>query len=74
MWTIYKMSFFGNNIAIGIFAKCSYRTNMAKLFNFTQKNPIYVAKDPFALGFDASMVWGPIVGTMVYTGIRYKIN
>jgi len=26
------------------------------------------------LGFDASMVWGPIVGTMVYTGIRYKIN
>jgi hypothetical protein len=44
------------------------------LFNFTQKNPIYVAKDPFASGFDASMVWGPITGTMVYSGIRFKIN
>jgi hypothetical protein len=44
------------------------------LFNFTQENPIFVAKDPFAAGFDASMVWGPITGTMVYTGIRFKIN
>ncbi|MBP6094357.1 MAG: TonB-dependent receptor [Cytophagaceae bacterium] len=44
------------------------------LFNFTQPNPIMGAADPFALGFDATMVWGPVAGRMVYTGLRYKIN
>ncbi len=56
------------------FKKWELYLGVENLFNFTQKNPIYVAKDPFALGFDASMVWGPITGTMVYTGIRFKIN
>ena len=44
------------------------------LFNFTQPNPIMGASDPFARGFDATMVWGPVAGRMVYTGLRYKIN
>jgi outer membrane receptor protein involved in Fe transport len=44
------------------------------LFNFTQPNPIMGAADPFVRGFDATMVWGPVAGRMVYTGIRYKIN
>ncbi len=44
------------------------------LFNFTQSNPIMGAADPFAIGFDATMVWGPVAGRMVYTGLRYKIN
>jgi outer membrane receptor protein involved in Fe transport len=44
------------------------------LFNFTQANPIMSAANPFALGFDATMVWGPVAGRMVYTGLRYKIN
>lgn len=44
------------------------------LFNFTQPNPIMGAADPFALGFDATMVWGPVAGRMLYTGLRYKIN
>ncbi len=56
------------------FKKCELYVGVENLFNFTQKNPIFVAKDPFAAGFDASMVWGPITGTMVYSGIRFKIN
>jgi outer membrane receptor for ferrienterochelin and colicin len=56
------------------FKKWELYLGAENLFNFTQANPIMSAKDPFALGFDASMVWGPIVGTMVYTGIRFKIN
>jgi outer membrane receptor for ferrienterochelin and colicin len=56
------------------FKKWELYVGAENLFNFTQKNPIFVAKDPFALGFDASMVWGPITGTMVYSGMRYKIN
>jgi outer membrane receptor for ferrienterochelin and colicins len=43
------------------------------LNNFTQKSPILSANDPFGKNFDASMVWGPVIGRMVYTGIRYKI-
>lgn len=44
------------------------------LNNFTQKDPIVAANDPFGKNFDASMVWGPVIGRMVYVGIRYKIK
>ncbi|MFM6948246.1 MAG: TonB-dependent receptor domain-containing protein [Aquirufa sp.] len=44
------------------------------LFNFTQANPIHHAQNPFSSNFDASMVWGPIVGRMIYVGMRYKIQ
>lgn len=44
------------------------------LNNFTQKNPILSANDPFGKNFDASMVWGPVIGRMVYVGMRYKIK
>lgn len=44
------------------------------LFNFTQSNPIHHPQDPFSANFDASMVWGPIVGRMVYVGMRYKMQ
>lgn len=44
------------------------------LNNFTQSNPILGANDPFGKNFDASMVWGPVIGRMVYVGMRYKIK
>jgi outer membrane receptor for ferrienterochelin and colicins len=44
------------------------------LNNFTQKDPILSANDPFGRNFDASMVWGPVIGRMVYVGMRYKIK
>jgi outer membrane receptor for ferrienterochelin and colicins len=44
------------------------------LNNFTQKDPILAANDPFSRNFDASMVWGPVIGRMVYVGMRYKIK
>jgi outer membrane receptor protein involved in Fe transport len=44
------------------------------LFNFTQPNPIMNVSDPFGRDFDATMIWGPVAGRMVYTGLRYKIN
>lgn len=56
------------------FKKWELYLGAENLFNFTQSNPIKSAEDPFALGFDASMVWGPITGTMIYSGMRYKIN
>ena len=56
------------------FKKWEMYVGAENLFNFTQSNPIMSAKDPFSRGFDATMVWGPIVGRMIYTGMRYKIQ
>ncbi|MEM8568302.1 MAG: TonB-dependent receptor [Bacteroidota bacterium] len=44
------------------------------LLGFTQDDPIIDANNPFGEDFDASIVWGPIVGRMVYAGVRYKIK
>jgi hypothetical protein len=44
------------------------------LLNFKQENPIVDAENPFGNFFDASMVWGPVAGRVIYAGIRYKIK
>lgn len=44
------------------------------LLNFTQSNPIIDAENPFGNNFDASLVWAPIAGRMIYAGFRYKIK
>ena len=44
------------------------------LNNFTQTNPIMQPNDPFGRDFDAGMAWGPIIGRMIYGGMRYKIK
>lgn len=44
------------------------------LLNFKQPNPIVSAENPFGAYFDASMVWGPIYGRMLYAGIRFKLK
>lgn len=38
--------------------------------NYRQKNPIIEAADPWGSNFDATMVWGPLSGAMVYAGVR----
>jgi len=43
------------------------------LGNFRQANPIISAENPFNSYFDASLVWGPVFGRMVYAGLRFKI-
>ncbi len=44
------------------------------LANFTQKNPIVAANDPFGAQFDATRVYAPILGTTIYAGFRYEIK
>ena len=44
------------------------------LSNYTQNNPIVAASQPFSQYFDASMVWGPINGRIIYAGFRYRIK
>jgi len=42
--------------------------------DYRQSNPIVASSAPFSQYFDASMVWGPIYGRMMYAGIRFKIK
>jgi outer membrane receptor for ferrienterochelin and colicins len=44
------------------------------ILNFRQDSPIIAANDPFGPEFDASMTWGPLMGRMIYTGFRYRID
>jgi copper chaperone CopZ len=44
------------------------------LTNYFQKNVILAADAPFGEYFDASMIWGPVTGRLMYGGFRYKIK
>jgi len=42
------------------------------LTDFRQKNLIIDPENPTGQFFDASLVWGPVIGRMVYAGFRWK--
>ena len=41
---------------------------------YRQKNPVIGASDPWGPNFDATMVYGPLQGAMIYVGFRYNIT
>lgn len=43
------------------------------LTNVRQENPILSANNPFGTYFDTTFVYGPIFGSMFYTGLRWKM-
>ena len=44
------------------------------LTNYYQKNPILAFEEPFGRHFDTNLLWGPLTGRMIYSGIRYHIK
>ncbi len=52
----------------------AFYIGVENLLNVKQHNPIVAASSPSSPYFDASMVWGPIYGSMFYAGIRYKLK
>jgi hypothetical protein len=44
------------------------------ILNYMQHDAIIDAAHPNARDFDASMIWGPLMGRNVYAGLRYKIG
>lgn len=44
------------------------------LLNFTQKSPIISGDQPFSDQFDASLIWGPLRGAMVFSGVRFVLK
>ncbi len=43
------------------------------LTNYLQPSPIIGSNQPFGNQFDASMIWGPVMGRNIYAGLRWKI-
>ncbi len=41
--------------------------------NVRQSNPVLGINDPFGSNFDTTFVYGPIFGSMYYTGLRFRI-
>ena len=44
------------------------------LTNFTQRNPVLGADNPFGANFDTGIVYAPIMGRMFYGGFRFTLN
>lgn len=57
-----------------VFKRLEAYLGIENLLNFIQPNAIVAANDPFGRYFDASMIWGPVNGRMVYGGFRMNIK
>ncbi|MCE2712302.1 MAG: TonB-dependent receptor [Cryomorphaceae bacterium] len=57
-----------------VYKKWDFYLGVENLTNFRQSNPIMDAANPFGSLFDATQIWGPVMGTMIYTGFRYAIK
>lgn len=44
------------------------------ILNFIQEDAIIAADDPFGPFFDASLIWGPVNGRVIYGGLRLRID
>jgi hypothetical protein len=44
------------------------------IFNYKQNDPIIDAENPFGTNFDASRIWGPLMGRKFYAGIRLRLG
>jgi outer membrane receptor protein involved in Fe transport len=44
------------------------------LTNFRQKDPITEPFIPYHTHFDTTMAWGPIIGRVIYAGLRFSIK
>ncbi|MGQ1784203.1 MULTISPECIES: TonB-dependent receptor [unclassified Saccharicrinis] len=42
--------------------------------DYTQNDAIIAPENPFGNEFDASRIWGPLYGGMVYVGIKYNLS
>jgi len=44
------------------------------LANFKQNDPITEFFQPYHTHFDTAMAWGPIIGRVIYAGLRFTLN
>jgi outer membrane receptor for ferrienterochelin and colicin len=56
------------------FKKFEMYIGAENIFDFVQANQIIDPKNPFGNYFDASMIWGPVMGRVIYVGFRMSIK
>lgn len=56
------------------FRRFSLYVGGENLTNHTISDPIMHANNPWSPQFDATQVWGPVEGAMIYAGIRFNIE
>jgi outer membrane receptor for ferrienterochelin and colicin len=56
------------------FKKFEMYIGAENIFDFVQANQIIDPKNPFGNYFDASMIWGPVMGRVIYVGFRMIIK
>jgi len=56
------------------FKKMEVYVGCENLLNYLQPNAIVSANKPFSDTFDATMIYGPVTGRIIYTGLRYNIK
>jgi hypothetical protein len=57
-----------------VYKKWEFYLGGENLTNYRQSNPIVDAQNPFGSKFDATEIWGPVMGINVYAGLRYSIK
>jgi outer membrane receptor for ferrienterochelin and colicins len=57
-----------------VYKKWDIYLGAENLTNFKQHDAIIAANDPFGSSFDATEIWGPVMGTNIYIGFRYSIE
>ncbi len=56
------------------YKKWEFYVGGENLLNYIQPNAIISADNPSNQEFDASLIWGPVNGRMIYGGLRYQIK
>jgi outer membrane receptor protein involved in Fe transport len=57
-----------------VYKKWDFYIGGENLTNYKQRNAIIDAQNPFGNTFDATQIWGPVMGINVYAGLRYSIK
>ncbi|MBM3418049.1 MAG: TonB-dependent receptor [Bacteroidetes bacterium] len=57
-----------------IYKKWDFYIGGENLGNYKQPQPIIEASNPFNPNFDATEIWGPVMGIVIYGGIRYQLK
>jgi outer membrane receptor protein involved in Fe transport len=71
----YSPDYFVHNMQVTRkFKQVEWYVGGENLFDFMQHHQIVDAANPFGPNFDASLIWGPIMGRVWYTGIRLTIK
>lgn len=50
-----------------------FYVGVENLLDFRQENPIIDPQNPNGSYFDASLIWGPVIGRKIYAGMRYEM-